>query len=347
MRHAIAYPEGCTFLPADWTLLSDCWFPVAVADEVMGVASARLLDVDLVVFRGEDGSVAVALDRCPHRGMALSRGWTQDGRLICPYHGLHFDGLGRCTSVPSDPEGAIPEAMRLTVLPSVECYGLVWTSLADETPDLPRFEAWDDDAFQNIVCPTLTIAASPGRQIEGFLDVAHFALAHGSTFGDRTNPRVPEFAVERTETGVRACYVSNVSNYGPRQRHLAPADFKWRRTFEVFPPFAARLVVDYPDGDQLWILNIASPVSARATKLFCPLARNFDLETPIEDVRAFNLKVFNEDRVLVEHQHPLDLPLGAGDEKHIGADRTSIAYRRVLKRMGLTLSARACGRPFR
>ena len=335
----IAYPEDCTFTPGDWAILSRRWFPVAVAGEIEGVSSARLLDVDLVVFRAGAGEIAVATDRCPHRGMALSRGWTTAGQLVCPYHGLHFDGSGRCVAIPSDPGAAIPDALNLTILPSVEAFGLIWASLAGETPDLPNFEAWSDPEFQNIVCPTLAIAASPGRQVEGFLDVAHFAWAHGTTFGDRTNPIVPDFAVERTETGVRARYVSNVSNYGPAQRDLAPADFEWRRTFEVFPPFAARLVVDYPEGRQLWILNVASPVSARATKLFCSLARNFDLGTPVEDVRAFNLRVFNEDRVLVENQSPLDLPLDSDGEGHIAADRTSIAYRRVLKRMGLTLTA--------
>jgi vanillate O-demethylase monooxygenase subunit len=112
----------------------------------------------------------------------------------------------------------------------------------------------------------------------------------------------------------------------------------WRRAFEVFPPFAARLAVFYPEGRQLWILNVASPLSARQTRLFCPLARNFDKETPIEQVRAFNLKVFNEDRALVEAQRPEDLPLNLALEMHIAADRTSIAYRRILKRMELSLA---------
>jgi vanillate O-demethylase monooxygenase subunit len=336
----VGRPEDTTFHAGDWTILSRWWFPIAVAEDVVGVVAARLLDTDLVVFRGGDGAITVAIDRCPHRGMALSRGWMESGRLICPYHGLHFDGAGACTAIPSDPNAAIPEALRLTVLPSVERFGLVWTSLAGDTPDLPRFEAWDDEGFQSIVCPTLDIAASAGRQVEGFLDVAHFAWVHTTTFGDGADPVVTPISVERTEAGLKAVYASAVSNYGPGSRHLAPADFEWRRTFEVFPPFAARLIVDYPEGKQLWILNIASPVSARATRLFCSIARNFDLETSVDDVRAFNLRVFNEDRALVEHQRPLDLPLDSEGETHIAADRTSVAYRRVLKRMGLDLRAR-------
>jgi hypothetical protein len=45
--------------------------------------------------------------------------------------------------------------------------------------------------------------------------------------------------------------------------------------------------------------------------------------------------IFNEDRVIVESQRPEDLPLDMQMEAHIAADRTSIAYRKLLKEMGL------------
>lgn len=334
----LGYPKGCTFLEGDWTRLSQHWFPVAVAADVQDApAPARLLDIELVLFRGP-GGVTVAGDLCPHRGMLLSRGSVVGGQIVCPYHGLHFAGDGRCTAIPSQPDAVIPERLSLQVFPSIERYGLIWTSLAGAAPDLPAFEAWDDPAFQQIVCPVIDIAGAPGRQVEGFLDVSHFAWAHAATFGDPENPVVPDYTVQRTERGLRAEYVSNVSNYGPDLRHLAPDGFLWRRTFEVFPPFCARLVVDFPHDGQLWILNAASPISARQTRLFCPIARNVDLETPVEAVRAFNLRVFNEDRVLVESQRPIDLPLDGGSEVHIAADRSSVAYRRLLKQMGLTLA---------
>jgi len=133
-------------------------------------------------------------------------------------------------------------------------------------------------------------------------------------------------------------YVNAVSNYGPEQRLRAPANFQWRRTFEVFPPFSASLIVDYPDNGRLWILNAACQVFARRTRLFCPLARNFDLDISMESVREWNNRVFNEDRVLIENQKPEDLPLDLRLEISIPADRTSLAYRRLLKRMGLSLA---------
>ncbi len=37
-------------------------------------------------------------------------------------------------------------------------------------------ETWDDADHQAILPPYVDIAGSSGRQLEGFIDVAHFAL---------------------------------------------------------------------------------------------------------------------------------------------------------------------------
>jgi phenylpropionate dioxygenase-like ring-hydroxylating dioxygenase large terminal subunit len=336
-RKQISPPRDCTFNEGDWSILSRHWFPIAVATQVTDrPVAARLLDIELVIFRSE-GRLVVARDLCPHRGMRLSCGWVEQGQIVCPYHGLHFDADGRCTSIPSQPEARLSARLSLTALPCIERFGLIWTTLSGETEQLPGFEAWQNPEFQQIVCDPIDIAGSSGRQLEGFLDVAHFAWAHTGTFGKRANPVVPEYTAENTDSGLRVVYVSDVSNYGADQQHRAPADFQWRRTFQVFPPFSASLVVDYPQDKQLWILNAACPISARQTRLFCPVARNFDLDISVQTVREWNHRVFNEDRILVENQKPEDLPLDLSLEISIPADRTSVAYRGLLKQMGLSL----------
>jgi hypothetical protein len=212
---------------------------------------------------------------------------------------------------------------------------LIWTTLNGSTDTLPLFEAWSDPDYQAIMTPTIDVDSSSGRQLEGFLDVAHFAWAHVGSFGDRSNPFVPTYGVERTAAGIRADYLSTVSNYPKHLQHLAPPEFKWLRVFEVFPPFTARLTVHFPDDGRLVLLNAGSPISARKTRVFTPLARNFNKDGPLEEIYAFNAQVFNEDRVIVESQKPEDLPLDIQMEAHIPADRTSIAYRRLLKDLGL------------
>ena len=72
-------PKNCTFAPNDWRILSGFWHPVAFAHDVNDApVPARLLDVDLVIWRTEDG-VSVARDLCPHRGTRLSAGRVDDG----------------------------------------------------------------------------------------------------------------------------------------------------------------------------------------------------------------------------------------------------------------------------
>ncbi len=76
------------------------WHPVAEVACLGTMPIARtLLDVPLVVYRGSEGP-RVLRDRCPHRGMALSRGRVADDAIVCPCHGWRFGVDGRCTGVP-------------------------------------------------------------------------------------------------------------------------------------------------------------------------------------------------------------------------------------------------------
>ncbi len=328
-------PRACTFTESDWQVLSKFWYPVARSDEVSETPLAiKLLDVDLVAYRA-NGAAVVARDLCVHRGTPLSMGWVEGAEIVCPYHGFRFGTDGYCKAIPAHPSGGISARLKISVYPAVERYGLVWTSLAAEKENIPPFPAWEDDDYQNILPPTVDIGGSSGRQMEGFLDVAHFAWVHAESFADRNNPFVPAYRVDVTDYGLQAAYVSTVSNYPKGMQHLAPADFKWLRVYDVFPPFAARLTIHFPQGGKLWILNAACPVSARKTRLFVPIARNFDKESSLEDVYAFNMKIFHEDKAIVEAQKPEDLPLDLQEETHIAADRTSVAYRQALKRLGL------------
>ncbi|WP_235922883.1 aromatic ring-hydroxylating oxygenase subunit alpha [Rugamonas aquatica] len=329
-------PRHCTFDAHDWQVLSQYWHPVAFGGDVAidRPFAAVLLDEELVLFRSADGVVA-ARDVCPHRGAPLSLGWVENGNLVCPYHGLQYGADGRCKHIPSQGDGHIPDRLRLLTYPTREAYGLIWVSLGGGHEALPDFPAWNEAGYQQILPPSIDINASAGRQTEGFIDVAHFAWIHHGSFADRANPVVPQYTVTRKQRGFIAEYSSTVSNFPKALQHRAPEGFIWRRRFEVDAPFFARLRVQFPEGGQLHILNAASPVSARKTRLFVPIVRNFDQHMPLQDVYDFNLQVFEEDRAIVERQRPEDLPIDRAAEAPILADRSSGAYRVAMAEIGL------------
>ncbi len=330
-------PRNCTFSTSDWKALAPFWYPVAFSQEVTTKEpfAARLLDQRLVLYRLSNGDLVVARDICLHRGVPLSLGWVENDELICKYHGVRYNKQGQCICIPAEPNAAVPSRLKLTTYPVIERYGLVWVRLVDNGPvHFPEMKEWDDPDYIQVIPNSVEMNAAAGRQIEGFLDVSHFAFIHSASFGERSNPEVPDYPVERLPHGFRADYISTVSNYPHSMKHLNPPGFLWRRLFEVWLPFTAKLSVFFPNG-QLHILNAACPVSARKTRLFVPICRNFDKDAPLQDTLDFNHQVFAEDQAIVEEQYPEDLPINLQDEVHIAGDKSSITYRKGLAALGL------------
>ncbi len=339
-------PRNCTFDAADWAILASYWYPIALVRELENTPLAvKLLDEELVIYRA-DGHIVVARDICPHRGVPLSMGTQTPTGVACAYHGLRFGADGRCNHVPAQPERAIPERLKAQTYPAIERYGLIWTCLrpspVETTNGRPADGAicpmphWDEPAYQQIVCPWIDIFGFAGRQMEGFLDVAHFAFIHTATFGDANNALVPSYTPHRHEHGFDVEYRSNVGNYPIGAAGRGQAGFEWLRHFNCHLPFTATLEVHFPGDARLVIMNAASPVSARVTRLFAPIARNFDTDLAVQDVYDFNRRVFDEDKAIIEAQRPECLPLDPMMEAHIPADRSSLAYRRGLRDLGLS-----------
>jgi phenylpropionate dioxygenase-like ring-hydroxylating dioxygenase large terminal subunit len=191
----ITVPALCSFDSADWQILARHWYPIAQCADV-GAApfKAMLLDEPLVAYRVR-GDLVVARDVCPHRGVPLTLGTHDDEGIICAYHGLRYGVEGLCNRIPSSPDQRIPAKLRLSTFPAIERYGLIWVCLRPEsgaTADLPLMPHWDDPDFQQIVCPAFEVAGFAGRQVEGFIDVAHFAWIHTSTFADPNKAEVAQ-----------------------------------------------------------------------------------------------------------------------------------------------------------
>jgi len=77
--------------------IRNAWYIAAWADELSDKPLARrILNEPVVLFRDKSGKAAAIADRCCHRGTPLSLGEVTDQGLQCGYHGMIFDGAGKC-----------------------------------------------------------------------------------------------------------------------------------------------------------------------------------------------------------------------------------------------------------
>ena len=293
----------------DWDILAHHWYPVArIQDVSTQPQQVTLLDVKLALYKTQSGAIQLVRDLCPHRGVPLTKGWVSGENIVCPYHGLHYNAEGQCIKIPAQPElTKISERFSLTKFPVVEKYGLIWTSIfsRDESKaNFPELETWDTAGQQSILPPFVDIGGSSGRQLEGFIDVAHFAWVHQGSFADRENQVVPKYSTERTDYGLHTEYLSDVSNYPHGMQHLAPEGFLWKRVFDVYPPFSAVLTVHFPEQGLLKILNACCPVSHNKTRLFVPLTRNFDTTGDLQAVYDFNAQILRKIRTWWKVKNP-------------------------------------------
>lgn len=190
--------------------VNEAWYVGAWSDEVGSSPLARTLLEQPIVFVRLGAGPPVALeDRCPHRGLPLSRGEVIDGALQCGYHGIQFDGTGRCLRVPG--QAHTPEALRVRSYPVVEKNELIWIWMgAPETqaradpaliPDFPWHDGrdvWPHRVHvQNVACHYQLV-------IDNLLDLTHLAFVHKSTIGGDPDAHTrAEFNIENTPRGVR------------------------------------------------------------------------------------------------------------------------------------------------
>ncbi len=312
------------------------WHPVAGAGELgTDPLAARLLDDELVLWRDRDGRVQAFADRCPHRGTRLSLGRVVDGeRLECPYHGWQFDAAGRCVAIPALPGFGPPATHGACAHAAREAYGLVWVRLETGGSELPAFAAEADAGLRKVLCGPYDVAASAPRIVENFLDLAHFAFVHEGWLGEREHAALADYRIEPTPNGFVA---TGCRAWQPQSHRLARGGTLVAYRYELSAPFSAVLtkLPEREDGHRDEIGLFVCPLEPERSRVWFRLAVT-DAASSDAELRAFQHTIFTQDQPVLESQRPKRLPLGAQAECHSAADRSSAAYRRVLRERGIT-----------
>jgi phenylpropionate dioxygenase-like ring-hydroxylating dioxygenase large terminal subunit len=326
---------GAVVLVSDIPALRDFWYPVAYAAEVSpGPRAVRLFGEQLAVWRGQSGSLAAAVDLCPHRGGRLSQGWVVGDCLTCPYHGWRYDRDGRCVEIPAnDPGLPVPSRARVATAHAAERYGLVWMCIGTAPTSIPTLPECEGDDYIVIHELMEEWHASAPRIIDNGLDVSHVAFVHRKSVGTDSAPRMADVDVERDGINIRfsATYTTRV-NEQQRANTGIEAGFTTRSTHgELVQPFVFRGVLEYHEtGLRHVLFKTATPIDDERT-LFCQfVARNDNPDAErIEGIVALDRMVQAEDKELLE-AIAADFPLDVHSEIHTKADRMTLEYRRAL-----------------
>jgi phenylpropionate dioxygenase-like ring-hydroxylating dioxygenase large terminal subunit len=315
-------------------MIRDQWYVVLESNEVGAkpVGVTRLGE-KMVFWRDEAGGVRVAVDRCPHRGVALSVGQIQDGHLQCPFHGFEFDSSGKCVLIPANGRGGvIPAIMRLNTYPTHEAHGFIWLWWGSPAPaDLPAPQFFDnlDDSF------IYASAHDPwdahySRVLENQLDVVHLPFIHRRTIGRGNRTVVDGPVVEWKGDKMLYTYVYNRLDDGTPPRRpgeLAPKPSGGVHLELILPNLWQNHI-----SPSVRVLAAFVPVDEGHTLLYLRFYQKFLRVSVLGRLVARlampgNVVIAHEDRRVVITQQPKTSGLKIG-EVLIQGDLPVIEYRR-------------------
>ena len=102
---------------ANAPFLRNAWYVAAWSEELdSGLMGRTIMNEPIAIFRNAEGKVCAVEDRCCHRGAALTSGKVVENGLQCGYHGLVYDGEGKCVEIPG--QDMIPSIARIKHYPS-------------------------------------------------------------------------------------------------------------------------------------------------------------------------------------------------------------------------------------
>jgi phenylpropionate dioxygenase-like ring-hydroxylating dioxygenase large terminal subunit len=286
---------------ASLLIVPDQWYAVEESRSVrVGPVHVARLGEDLVLWRTSTGDVHCMIDRCPHRGVALSLGNVVGDELECGYHGFRFRSDGTCTGAPCEGQGAsLPPALHAQTLPAREAHGLIWvwwgsTERYAETP-LP----WPDSMpaqYEKMSSSDGAVWPVPHfRAVESVFDFHHAPVLHG---------RGP-LARQRRMDGL---IVENIGNTieltGTMREELADATLA-SKGLSIRSTFRMPGVVHMRIGRFINLLSVDTPIDAATTWRYSRYLSPF--ENPLGCGRAIASVIRRFDMRLTQRNE--DLPM--------------------------------------
>jgi phenylpropionate dioxygenase-like ring-hydroxylating dioxygenase large terminal subunit len=215
-------------------------------------------------------------------------------------------------------------------------YNHLWVSFG--TPARPVFampEAAEPDR-RWIYCGGVRVRASGLRLIENFLDLAHFPYVHTDILGSEEKPEVAKYDVEQRRD-VDELWATKCEFFQPKAAAASDEGQISQYMYRVISPFNVMLYKTPPTAPDRWdvIALFVQPVD-EIESIAHPFMLVIDDTSTDAEIIQFQQMIFLQDKIVLENQRPLLLPLQPGKETPTRADLSSVLYRRWLKEKALT-----------
>jgi phenylpropionate dioxygenase-like ring-hydroxylating dioxygenase large terminal subunit len=332
--------------------LRNGWYAAIWSKDLLDRPIARtFLGENVVLFRAAGGAPAALEDRCCHRAAPLSRGEVEGGLLRCGYHGLRFDGAGRCVEVPV--QTLIPPGAQVRAYPVCEKWNVVWIWMGDaaradaaQIPDLPWLASPDWRATPGYI----QVGANAQLLVDNLLDFTHVSYLHRNTLaGDPREASTPLKTERLNNGGVKVgrwmigftpppLFAQAGGFTGPVDRWQWAT---WQAPGTVYIDVGcAEHGTGAPEGDRgrgisIWSTHLVTPETESSCHYSFGFARNFRLDD--EDISRFlydgSRETFLEDKAMLEAQQK-NLSGGALDGLiDVVTDAGQLQVRRVLSEL--------------
>jgi phenylpropionate dioxygenase-like ring-hydroxylating dioxygenase large terminal subunit len=220
-------------------------------------------------------------------------------------------------------------------LPFRERYGCVWTTLGAPEREIFNIAEASEPDRRFVPCGWVKMRASGLRVVENFLDMAHFPFVHKDILGSEDHAEVPQYSSE-LRRDVDEVWASNCSFFQPRIAATETEGAFVQLTYRVPTPFVVMLYRVCPTApDRLDAIALFIQPMEEDLCRAQPVMYLVDAISNQTSLLNFEQVIFLQDRIVLENQRPLLLPLDPRSEVPTRADSSSITYRRWIKEKGL------------
>jgi phenylpropionate dioxygenase-like ring-hydroxylating dioxygenase large terminal subunit len=330
------------------------WYIAAWDYEVVGAAPLprRICNQPVVLFRDSEGKVAALEDRCCHRGTPLHLGKVINTGIQCGYHGMAFDGAGKCVEIPG--QDTIPRNARVRSYPVVEKDEFIWIwmghaekadpALIVDYPYHNGHRAWPHkrDVYH--------VKADYMLLVDNLMDLTHLGYIHTTTIGG--NPKIhvaAEMKVTPRPDGLH--FIRRMRDSVPPATYIKAVDFKGNvDRWQEFDYRAPASIVQWTgakdvgtgayEGNQdggfsLRIFHGLTPETETSSFYFWSAANGYRQNEPEATEHLFRevSTAFNEDRAVIEEQQARLSETGEVGLINIRNDAARVHMRRIVQRM--------------